>query len=210
MLKKIIIFNLISFGFIFSQTTNYSITEPELPDLPQINDIEEPQFEYFQPNYNTNYAYIYNIPGKVLYSDNKILEGILFFSNNILFVITNFQSNKIDIYNITLYDINKIKILRWKPYLKDKDLYLFVPDLYEIYNNRNTFPLIISNNIEILNSFIITINEKKYSCYTVFYDRWIKAKNNKNRWENSLSFDFKYNFTNPIEGVVKEIIFFDE
>ncbi len=189
-MKKLIfillIISMLSFGIdepkepVFSQVDeNFSIELPKIPD--PFQDIKT----------NTDYlikTIIY------LYPD-KIIKKVIFLSNSIV-RLTNFN-------NLSIYEIKKIEIKKWKATLVSNNLYLFLPEKYHFYLYNSKEPIEITGNIEMFNT--LSTREEKF--YSFFYDYWISGKNKYYRWKNSKSVVFDYNFTNPINNVVYKIEF---
>ena len=103
----------------------------------------------------------------------------------------------------SLNEIDSIEILNWNSTIGRKKIkeYKFVPSDVRLKSKKgDEINLIDKRNI--LTSVRLTISKKRVRFYGIFYDYY---KNGK--WKNSKSGDFEFPKTNPINGVIKKIVF---
>ena len=80
--------------------------------------------------------------------------------------------------------------------------YKFVPVEYRIYSPKVR---IYKGNLPFFNQFDLQYRGGKRRFYTIFFDKWIQGKKGDFHWKNSRAYDFSYNLTHPIEGVVQSL-----
>ncbi len=185
------------------------IPSPSTPVEPVIEELKMPEITTEGPSNQNLSNMLYLFHSSVIFSDGSVLEGTLQLSNNIIFRFTNNINGQLFIKSISLYEIEKIEIVRWMPEKKDNNTFLFIPIEYQLYTNQSDSSyLIYTNNIESFNSFIIGNEKFGYKqLFTIFYDRWMEGKKGVSRWENSKAASFPYNTVHPISGVVRSIQF---
>ncbi|MGC8765535.1 MAG: hypothetical protein ACP5QT_06585 [Brevinematia bacterium] len=192
---------------------SFSVDLPAEPESPKINEdfsTEIPQIEDPFSEMKTN-SFVYYVRTRLYFSDGKNKERVLIFSNVDLISVTNSEDDTKKIYTFSLYQIEKIEIIKWKASSLSNNIYLFSPDFYRIYlkteSPGTTNFVEIKNNIAYFNVLSSKTEEKLENYYTIFYDYWISGKNKFFRWKNSRSMVFDYNFTNPLPDVVVKIEF---
>jgi hypothetical protein len=194
------------FMLIFASVFSFdesSVPNPSEPDAPEVKFPDMPSAKISNQE---NPQMLILLRVSLTISEETEMKGTAYFSNYSRWTVTNQILNKINIFSFSIYDIQKIDILKWKSEKKDENTYFFIPSEYKIYaNNRDYF--IHKGNIEAFNSLILSDDTSKKRYYSVFYDNWIEGKKGFYRWENSKASSFTYNFENPIAGVVKTIQF---
>lgn len=153
----------------------------------------------------------YTIITRVKFADGTYIKGTISFTNIIVFSLTNFISNRNEVYTFSIYDLDRIVINKWQPEKVSNNLFLFKPCDYIFYfNDRNLFQrelIQFHSNVEFFNVLNLVSGEKSYNLYSIFYDYWIMGKNGLFRWKNSRGVIFEYNASHPLSNVITEIKF---
>lgn len=186
--------------------TGYGITVPDSPKVPEVfgpevedvedidvfGDDEYPDLDsiFYQPVWK-------NITVTVANQDEK--TGILEITSNIMLSITNTNTSPYEISTFYLDDIQTVEITRWKATKYMNSIYKFTPSEYtitcdEVYQYYG--------NIDYFNSMVIEVDDEDIAGYTIFFDKWVISDSGYFHWENSKGYDFSYNFTHPLTGVI--------
>ncbi len=183
------------------------IKSPDSPDEPKVEEVQIPELKVEEvSNFENNKLYLFRV--KVDLSDGTAITGTMNLTNNPIFVITNQIIGQINISTISIYQLDKIEIIKWQPERKDKDLFLFKPVEFRFYTNQTDNYISYRNPINELSD--IQISNDSYGrkhIFSIFYDRWIEGKKNAFRWDNSKASVFPYNYDHPIPGVIQSITF---
>lgn len=184
---------------------------PSVPDVPEVTGpvVREVESEAMMSN-DTHPA-----DGHTLYQPlwktvtitecgGSPVEGMLKITSNLILTVTNTASNRMDIRHFYLTDILSLEVTKWKAMEQSGGIYKFVPSEYRVVCGGS---FIYTGNIPLFNIFEIEANGKREGVFTIFYDRWVPGQNGQFHWENSQSFDFSYNFTHALRGVVNSIDF---
>jgi len=180
------------------------VNVPIDPENPIINETRIPDVVLESPDNDGKSLSMIGV--QLDFSHTNTVEGIFTLSNHILFTLTNLISNTITIKSYSIFNIDRLEVLKWKAERKDNSLYLFTPVLYAVYTNETGF-LLYNGNISALNRLEISQIDKNLAFYSLFYDKWIEGKKGVFRWENSRTANFSYNLDHPINGVVVKIRF---
>lgn len=144
----------------------------------------------------------------VRFSDKRTWKGVIQLSNSVLISLTNRSFDHMSIDTLTVYNLRKLKIVRWRADPQSNGLFLFTPSEYRIFTDpsdpagmKYSFP------ISHFDRFVFTGQDRSSVLYSVFYDRWVQGKTGAFRWENTKATTFGFNLENPVPGVVTEIEF---
>ena len=205
-IKTCFLLSVFTLNLFYSQE---SIKEPENPSSPVIDEnivVEIPSVENpFKNGITNNSLYIFRTELTFGNGEKKKLD--LHFTNLITLSVTNYVSNRFSINTFSIFDLSRVEIKKWKVENVSNNLYIFIPQIYKLYFNDGKESKEYNGNIPCFNVLTSKVNGKDINFYTIFYDYWIKGKNNIFRWKNSKSLVFEYNLVNPLFDVVCTIVF---
>ncbi len=191
-----------------------SLENPREPAVPDVPDVTGPTIEdvrdtammsndvrpagsriFYQPLWKTI---------RISESGNAPVEGMLKLTSNFMLTVTNTASNRTSVSHFYISDVVRIEVTKWRGLEQAGGIFKFIPVEYRVLCGGN---YVYSGNIPFFNVFEIETNGSKAGAFTIFYDRWVPGQNGQFHWENSRSYDFSYNFTHPLRGVVQTIEF---
>jgi hypothetical protein len=183
----------------------YPLDEPKSPEEPETPSVEIPSISNViagEPQEGKEYLFM--MKADIAFSDGSTMEGMLYLTDMIRLTVSNYPGGgAVKPRRLTLLDISRIDIKKWRPVDKGDGNYFFMPSSYWIYTNGSEAENFNFNgNIALLNSFDFGDGKSTNSLSSCFYDSWIEGKKEGFHWENTKATMFNYDFEHPVDGIV--------
>lgn len=190
------------------------ISLPSLPSnpevvSPQVPDVVWPDKELFRkdvaPPTNTQ-MHLFQVE-VVLYGHTNSHRGLWKLSRDTTLVVTNATTGVMEVFTLSLYDVEHIEILSWRVGMVSNSWYEFVPHQVRLISQKGKTNEGTSD-WRWLFRIPIEKEEKQWMAYTIFYDSWEKGTGERFRWKYAQFPHFHHHFTTPLPGTVTRIRIF--
>lgn len=215
---SVTIFKTLLFVILITPILLFAVTEPAEPSVetPTVSEPSDPEFSSSSSSVSSDSATNQEMTNKVqklpVILDGPGLtnvSGELLIPKESRLTVSNWVSNKTEIFVFSTADIAKIRILRWKIKNIKSNLYRFTPDLFvfTLLSTETNQPQVVQYKGRLKDWEILKLEQdgKITKFFTMFFDRWVKGEKDLFHWQNSQADLFSYPLNHPIENVVNVI-----